>query len=100
MVHFRHVRNKLDDTARVAPLIVVPPDELDKVGAEGDASSGVGDGRVRITYKVGRDDRVFRVAEDALCNPYALAHVQLRMRRTTGLQAWLLRRLIAFLISS
>jgi len=99
VVHFRHVRNKLNNTARVAPLIVVPRDELDKVGVEGDASSGVEDGRMRVTDKVARDDRVFRVAEDALCNSYALAHVQLRMRRMTDLQAWLLRRLLDRLLN-
>ena len=99
MVHFRHVHNKLDDTARVAALIVVPQDKLDKVGVEGDAGSGVEDGRVRITHKVGRDDRISRVAEDARCNSYALAHVQLRMRRMTDLQAWLLRRVLDRLLN-
>ena len=53
MVHLGHVRDKLDDTARVAPLVVVPRDELDEVGVQGDASSGVEDGRVRVTHKVG-----------------------------------------------
>jgi len=46
VVHFGHVRNKFDDTKRVAPLIVVPRDELDKVRVEGDASCGVEDRRV------------------------------------------------------
>jgi len=54
VVHFRDVRDKPDDTARVAPPIVVPRDELDKVGVEGDASSGVVDGQVRVTDKVSR----------------------------------------------
>jgi len=91
-----------DDTARVAPLIVVPRDEPDKVGVEGDASSGVEDGRVRITRKVGRDDCILGVAKDALWNSYALAHVQLgmrRMRRMTVLQTWLLRRLLDCLLN-
>ena len=85
-----------DSTARVAPLVVLPRDEPDKFRVEGGASSGVEDGRVRISHNVGRDDRILRVAEDALCNSYALAHVQLgirRMRRMTDLQAWFLRRL-------
>jgi len=66
VVHFGHVRNKLDDTKRVAPLIVVPRDELDKVRVEGDASCGVEDRRVRVSHKVSRDNRVVSVAEDAL----------------------------------
>ena len=80
MVYLGHVRNQLDDAAGVAPLAVVPRDELDKVGVQGDPSSGVEDGRVRVTHKVGRDDRVVRVAEDALRNSYDSAHAQLRRR--------------------
>ena len=67
MVHFGHVHNKLNDTTRVAPLVVVPRDKLDKVGVEGDASSGVKDGRMRVSHKVGRDNGVVGIAEDALC---------------------------------
>jgi hypothetical protein len=67
VVDFGHVRDQLDNTARVAPLVVVPRDELDEVGVQGDARSGVEDGRVRVSDKVGRDDRVLGVAEDALC---------------------------------
>ena len=80
MVHLGHVRNQLDDAARVAALVVVPRDGLDKVGVHGDPSSSVEDGRVRVTHKVGRDDRIVRVAEDALRNLYDSAHAQLRRR--------------------
>ena len=45
VVHLGHVRNQLDDAARVTPLVVVPRDELDKVGVQGDPSSSVEDGR-------------------------------------------------------
>ena len=78
MVHLGHVRNKLDDTTRVTPLVVVPRDELDKVGVEGDASSGVKDGRVGVSYKVSRDNGVVSVAEDALCNSKDLEYARIR----------------------
>ena len=78
VVHFGHVRDELDDATRVAPLVVVPRDELGEVGVEGNSSGGVEDRRVRVTHKVGRDDRVVGVAEDALCNSHNLAHGQLR----------------------
>ena len=80
MVHLGHVRNQLDDTARVAPLAVVPRDELDEVGVQGDTSSGVEDGGVRVTHEVGRDDRIVRIAEDALWYLYDSAPAQLRKR--------------------
>ena len=44
VVHLGHVRNKPDDAARVAPLVVVPRDELDEVGVQGYPSGGVEDG--------------------------------------------------------
>ena len=80
MIHRGHGRNQLDDAARLTPLVVVPRDELDKVGVKGDPSISVEDGRVRVTYKVGRDDRIVRVAEDVLRNLYDSAHAQLRRR--------------------
>ena len=80
VVHHGHVRNQLDDAAHVAPLVVVPRDELDKVGVQRDPSSSAEDGRVRVTHKVGRDDCIVRVAEDALWNLYDSAPTQLRRR--------------------
>jgi hypothetical protein len=68
VIYFGHVHNKLDHTARVAPFVVVPRDQFHKVGVEGDPSSGVEDGRVRVTHKVSRDNRVVSVAEDTLCS--------------------------------
>ena len=52
MVHLGHMRNQLNDVARVPPLVVIPRDELDKVGVQGDPSSSVEDRRVRVTHEV------------------------------------------------
>jgi len=65
-VLLRSVREKVADTARVAPLVVVPGNELNKVLVEGNAGLGVEDGRVLGTDEVGRDDLVLGVADDAL----------------------------------
>mmetsp|Transcript_18044 Transcript_18044/g.56190 ORF Transcript_18044/g.56190 Transcript_18044/m.56190 type:complete len:490 (-) Transcript_18044:63-1532(-) len=60
------VHRQLDKAVRVAPLVVVPRDELDKVAREHDARARVEDGRARVVHEVLRDDLVLRVAHDAL----------------------------------
>ncbi|TFY55583.1 hypothetical protein EVG20_g9264 [Dentipellis fragilis] len=64
----------------VAPLVVVPGDELDEVGVERDAGGRVEDGRVRVADEVGGDDRVLGVLDDAL----------VRARRSASLNAFLI----------
>lgn len=54
------------DTAGVAPLIVVPGDELDEVGAELDTGVGIEDGRGGVANEVGGDDLLIGVLKDAL----------------------------------
>lgn len=61
-----NVGDEVADTARVAVLVVVPRDELDKVGVEGDTGLGVKDGGLGGAKEVGGDDLVVSVAEDAL----------------------------------
>jgi hypothetical protein len=60
------VGEEVADTARVAPLVVVPRDELNKVLVERDTGLGVEDRRVVVAGKVGRDDLVLGVADNAL----------------------------------
>lgn len=57
--------DEVEDTAGVAPLVVVPGDELDEVGVEGDTGLGVEDGRGVVAVEVGGDDLVLGVGEDA-----------------------------------
>lgn len=49
----------------VAPLVVVPGDELDEVLVQGDTGLGIEDGGVVIAVEIGGDDVVLGVAEDA-----------------------------------
>jgi hypothetical protein len=59
------VGQEVQDTAGVAPLVVVPADELDKVLVERDAGLGVEDGRGVVALEIARDDLVLGVGEDA-----------------------------------
>mmetsp|Transcript_75117 Transcript_75117/g.170110 ORF Transcript_75117/g.170110 Transcript_75117/m.170110 type:complete len:288 (-) Transcript_75117:559-1422(-) len=55
-VHLCHVGNELDETVGVAPLIVVPGDELHKVVVQGDARGLVEDGGELAGNEVRGDD--------------------------------------------
>lgn len=57
---------EVEDTARVAPLVVVPRNELDEVGVEGDTSLSIEDGGVVVAVQVRGDNVVLSVAENAL----------------------------------
>lgn len=50
----------------VTPLVVVPGDQLDEVGVQGDTGLGIEDGGVVVTVQVSGDDVVLGVAEDTL----------------------------------
>ena len=47
-----HLLDEVDDAVGVAPLVVVPRDELDEVVVERDARLGVEDGRVQVRVRV------------------------------------------------
>ena len=59
------VGQEVQDTAGVAPLVVVPADKLDEVLVERDTSLGVEDGRVGVAVEIAGDDLVLGVAENA-----------------------------------
>jgi hypothetical protein len=56
---------EVEDTAGVAPLVVVPGDELDEVAVEGDTGLGVEDGAVWVAIQVAGDDFVLGISENA-----------------------------------
>ena len=58
------VGEQVAHTAGVAPLVVVPADELDEVRVERDAGLGVEDGGVGVAVHVRGDNVVFGVGED------------------------------------
>eukprot|EP00302_Diacronema_sp_CCMP2436_P048352 CAMPEP_0180112936 /NCGR_PEP_ID=MMETSP0985-20121206/36487_1 /TAXON_ID=483367 /ORGANISM="non described non described, Strain CCMP 2436" /LENGTH=88 /DNA_ID=CAMNT_0022051351 /DNA_START=249 /DNA_END=511 /DNA_ORIENTATION=- len=53
-----HVNGELNEAVGIAPLVVVPRDELDEVLAHHDARAGVEDRRVRVVHEVAGDDLV------------------------------------------
>lgn len=58
---------EVEDTAGVAPLVVVPADQLDEVGVQGDTSLDIEDRRVVVAEHVGGDDIVVGVGQDSYC---------------------------------
>ncbi len=59
-------RQEIADALGVAPLVVVPRDELDEVLVERDTSLSIEDGAGSAAGEVSRDDLVLGVVEDAL----------------------------------
>ena len=60
------IDGQINEAVAVAPLVVVPRDDLVEVFVQRDAGTGVDDGGARVVHKVLRDDRRLGVAEDAL----------------------------------
>jgi len=65
-INLRNVAEKVENTTRVTPLIIVPGDELDKVLVEGDTSLCVEDGGAGVAVHVGRDNLILSVTQYAL----------------------------------
>lgn len=61
MVHTQEVQ----DTAGVAPLVVIPCNELDEVLVEGNAGGSIEDAGVIVSIQVSGDKRILRVGHDA-----------------------------------
>ena len=64
LVLLSSVLEEVADTAGVAPLVVVPGDELDEVLVELDTRSGIEDRGRGVAGEVGGDDSVLGVVED------------------------------------
>src|SRR4029077_14974076 len=62
----QHLLRQIDAAIGVAPLVVVPGEELDEGPVDHLGLLGVEDGGVRIGDDVTGDDRVLRVLEDPL----------------------------------
>ena len=58
--------DEVEHLVRIADLVIVPADDLDEGVRQRDAGLGVEDGGAGVAEKVGRDDRLVGVAEDAL----------------------------------
>ena len=65
-VHLVHVGDEVEHAVGVAPLVVVPGDELDEVLVERDAGVCVEDRGQRAGNEVARHDGLLGVAQDAL----------------------------------
>jgi hypothetical protein len=56
---------EIQDTARVAPLVVVPGDKLDEMVVESNACLSIKDGGVRVTVEISGNDFILGVSQDA-----------------------------------
>jgi hypothetical protein len=57
-IYLRDVCEKVQDSSRVAPLVIVPGNHLDEVIIQSNASLDVNNGGVVIAVQVSRDDVV------------------------------------------
>src|SRR5581483_518640 len=60
-----HEPDQINDAAGIAPLVVIPRENLDHVAAEDFGVFGVNDGRERVAAKIARHERLSLEAEDA-----------------------------------
>ena len=60
-----HALDEVDEAVRVAPLVVVPRDDLDLRAVDDGRETGVEDRRERGAHDVARHERLLAVAEDA-----------------------------------
>lgn len=63
-INLGNVGQEVEDTAGVAPLVVVPRDQLDEVLVEGDTGLGIEDGGVGVAVEVRGDDVVLGVSQN------------------------------------
>lgn len=56
--------DEVEAAAGVAPLVVVPGDELDEVLVQLDTGRGIEDGGVRVAVEVSGDESVLGVSEN------------------------------------
>ena len=56
---------KVQDTAGIAPLVVIPCNELDKMIIEGDTGGSIEDAGVIVTIQVSGHKRILGVGHDA-----------------------------------
>ena len=63
-------RDQVDGAAAVAPFVVVPAEDLEHRAADDLRPVGGEDRAVGIADDVGRNERIFRVGEDALQRPF------------------------------
>ena len=68
-VLFGNVDQEVADTPRVAPLVIVPGDQLDKVLVQLNAGLGIEDGGRRVADEICRDDLLLGILDD----PFVLA---------------------------
>jgi len=60
------VEGQIEESVGVAPFVIVPGNQLNEVGVEGDTGLGIEDGASAVTNKVLGDDFFISVSEDTL----------------------------------
>jgi hypothetical protein len=65
-VGLSHKVGELNESVGVAPLVVVPGDNLDEAGVKRDTSTGVEDGGAGVGDEIAGDNLIVGVAEDTI----------------------------------
>ena len=65
-VDLRSVREKVQNAAGIAPLVVIPRNELDEIFVQGDSGLRVKDGRLRGSDEIRGNNIVLSVSENSL----------------------------------
>jgi hypothetical protein len=60
------VATEVNNSVGVSPFVIVPRNDLDKVGVQGDTSVDVEDGGVGVSNEIGADNFISGVSEDSL----------------------------------
>lgn len=58
--------HEIDNTSRVTIFVVIPGNQLDKVGVEHDTGIGIKDGTAQVTFEISGHERLVGVSEEAL----------------------------------
>jgi hypothetical protein len=77
-INLGNVRDEVEHTTAVTPLVVVPADKLNKLVVESNTCLGVEDRRVGVAVEVAGDDLVLSVGENAylFCQYSLTKHMQ------------------------
>lgn len=65
-IHLRHVPDQIQHLAGIAPLVIIPGDELHKVAVQHDARVFIEDAGVALTLHIRGYDLILREGDDAL----------------------------------
>ena len=65
-VDLAHVSDQIQNLVAVAPLVIIPGNQLEEVGIQRDAGGGIVDGGAGIRIEIGGNHRILGVAQNPM----------------------------------